>query len=237
MGKTSIFIADKVSAILATNKKGDRQFGLREAYRKNVKTLGESGAKAWISDHIAMTLKFREFIERQDWVAGDTETTGIGASAEVCEIAFQPIEGPGWEQLVRPALQTVSSGSEAVHGISDAMVRNAPTLKELVPKINSALGKYNAAVFYNLDYDIRVIEQSCYAAGSPPIEWPELIDALPWFAVWVGDWNPKQLGWRWPKLEGGHRALGDCQEMIAQMKLAATSDISYAELILNGEEK
>lgn len=237
MGKTSIYIADKVSAILATNKKGDRQFGLREAFRKNVKALGEAGAKHWVSEHIEMTLKFRELLERNDWAAGDTETTGIGASAEICEVAFQPINGPGWEQIVKPVSQTISSGSEAVHGISNSMVKSAPTLKELTPKINRALKNYKAVVFYNLEYDKRIFDQSCYAAGAEPVEWPELIDVLPWFATWVGDWNPKQLGWRWPKLEGGHRALGDCQEMIEQMKLAATSDVGYAELILKGDEK
>lgn len=239
MGKNSMLVSDRVSAILKTNKKGDKQFGLRDAYKKNVKALGEIAAKHWLSEHIEMTLKFRSLLAREDWAIGDTEATGLGASAEICEIAFQPNgEGKaGWEQLVKPVRQEISSGSEAVHGISNSMVQNSPTLKDLAPKINRALKRLSNVVFYNWEYDRRVVEQSCYANGIPNLEWPEAIDVLPWFSAWGGEWNAKQLGWKYMKLEGSHRALGDCQELLEQMTRAATSDVDYAKALLSGEEK
>ncbi len=239
MGKNSMLVSDRVSAILKTNKKGDKQFGLRDVYKKNVKALGEDAAKHWLSEHIETTLKFRELLAREDWAIGDTEATGLGASAEICEIAFQPNgeNKPGWEKLIKPARQKISSGSEAVHGISNSMVQNAPQLKDLAPKINRALARLSNVVFYNWEYDKRVVSQSCYANDIEDLEWPEAIDVLPWFSIWGGEWNAKQLGWKYMKLEGGHRALGDCQELLEQMKLAASSDVEYAELLLSGDEK
>jgi len=236
MAKNSMLVSDKVDALLKTNKKGDKQFGLRDAFKKNVKTLGEDGAKSWLQEHIDTTIQFQELLLRDDWVVGDTEATGLGASAEICEIAFQPASGEGWEQIVRPVAQSISKGSEAIHGISQRMANEAPTLKDLSKKINSGLRRYRLAIFYNGDYDIRVASQSCYANGIPELEWPEVLDILPWFSRWAGEWNSKQMGWKYLKLEGGHRALGDCQELISQIRRASSSNVEYARLLLSGDE-
>ncbi|MCY4410095.1 MAG: 3'-5' exonuclease, partial [Caldilineaceae bacterium] len=57
----------------------------------------------------------------------DTETTGLNSSAEIVEVGIVDAEGNTLlESLVRP-IRRIPSDAVAVHGISNAMVRNAPT--------------------------------------------------------------------------------------------------------------
>ncbi|MGW0786137.1 hypothetical protein [Streptomyces sp. NPDC002913] len=42
------------------------------------------------------------------------------------------------------------------------------------------------------------------------------------YAVHTGEWSHYWQGWSWQRLNGGHRALGDCQTVAARIREMAT---------------
>ena len=106
----------------------------------------------------------------------DLETTGINVSTDrIVEIAIVKIMPDGTKQvkrkLVNPEMPIPKAASD-VHGISDEMVLNEPTFKELAPKVselikNSDLGGFNSNRFdipllaeellrAEIDFDLKV---------------------------------------------------------------------------------
>jgi len=69
----------------------------------------------------------------------DTETTGLGPTDQVVEIAILDPEGdPLVESLVRPTIN-IPPDAVAIHGITDEMVREAPSWPALWPTISPIL--------------------------------------------------------------------------------------------------
>lgn len=69
----------------------------------------------------------------------DVETTGLSALYDdrVCEIAVLRCEGnktTEWQSLVNP-LRAISPGAAAINGITDKMVKDAPTFAEITDKL------------------------------------------------------------------------------------------------------
>ncbi|MCJ7823795.1 MAG: 3'-5' exonuclease, partial [Anaerolineales bacterium] len=162
----------------------------------------------------------------------DSESGGIGPGTEYIELAIADPDGVAlFDSLIRPTelMGGIEAGATGVHGITNVMVAGAPTLLESISQINAALSTRSCVLFYNSKFDIRVGEQSCYAAGCANIVWPPVIDIMIPISQWCGDWNRHQSGYRFPKLEGGHRALGDVREMFSVMRLMASSDLEYAQ--------
>src|SRR4051812_24545616 len=74
----------------------------------------------------------------------DVETTGLSARTgdKICEVAVVIARGgkivDQLQTLVNPQ-KPISRGAAAVNGISEAMVRNAPTFKQVAPRVIEAL--------------------------------------------------------------------------------------------------
>src|SRR5436190_16673109 len=74
----------------------------------------------------------------------DVETTGLAHASgdRVCEIALLRVHGDHevarFESLVHPQ-RPMHSGALAVHGITDAMLANAPAFAALLPQIHALL--------------------------------------------------------------------------------------------------
>jgi hypothetical protein len=170
-----------------------------------------------------------ESFERDDWAVPDTEGTGVGKADQICELAF--VRGCDstvlYSELLR-ATVPISSGAQSVHGISDLDVKSCPTFAEDQDKISSALAGINELWWYNADYDLRVKKQTSFAQGIPDPEWPKSIDIMPSVGEWCGSWNAGKRGWRWPKLEGGHRAQGDCEHLINCLRRMSQSNTEHA---------
>ena len=84
----------------------------------------------------------------------DTETTGLSAANgdKIVEIAIVDQNGKViMDQLVNPEREIPFQASN-VHGITNNMVRNSPTLEELWPKIKSII-EGNNVIIYNAAYD------------------------------------------------------------------------------------
>jgi len=158
-------------------------------------------------------------VANPDVVYLDLETTGIGSDAEICDVGIVAADGSVLvDTLVRPE-NPIPAEAEAVHHISDLMVKDAPTFPEVIDTIRSAVGG-KVLLVYNLGYDLPLINRVCQRYDLPPIS----LDiagrgcAMLAYSDLIGELNE----WgkpRWHKLDkaaerygippGGHRALAD----------------------------
>ena len=170
-----------------------------------------------------------------NWCVLDTETTGLD-HAEVCQIAvINPHGGIELDTLVCTKYP-IPPDATHIHGITNDMVRDAPTWPLLLPEITRLLTGTNVIV-YNALYDRKIMHQTGERWGLPKTDWKALSDwhcAMEAFAPIYGDWNHYRQSYRWQKLataaqyygapvEGAHSALGDCR-MTLSVTLAMIAD-------------
>ena len=153
----------------------------------------------------------------------DTETTGLGRHAQVCEVSVVDVRGAILlDRLVKPTVP-IPAGAAAVHGIRDADVADAPSFAEALPKIEKVLAG-RLVIVYNVDYDYRLLVQSAEvhgaAFGLPRDRWD---CAMALYAEYVGDWDERYRCYRSHKLskaasdlsldvpENLHRAAADAE--------------------------
>lgn len=137
----------------------------------------------------------------------DTETTGLGSSDEIIEISIIDDDGQTLlETLIKPS-QPIPAASTRVHGIVDADVQSARTWPAVWPMVRSALfGRL--VVFYNEDFDIRMMQQS---HGRYRLPWKEkfnTFDLLKLYAEFRGEWDPNRRTYRYHSLA---KAGADCK--------------------------
>ena len=177
---------------------------------------------------------FKDMIRSGKFLVLDTETTGLGEDAEICQIAV--IDSAGavlLDTLVKP-VNAIQPGAIAVHGITDEMVADAPGWKDLTDQIQCLLSGHDV-VIYNAVFDRKLMHQSAEQAGLPKIEWKNLATfhcAMLEFAPIYGDWNSYYRSYRWQTLStaagyynlpvvDAHHALGDCLTTLAVCKAMA----------------
>lgn len=94
------------------------------------------------------------------WVIADTETTGLVGPA--CEIALREIDPDTFEtifeidSLIDPECE-IEDGAFQIHGISNAMVANEPTIAEFVEhRLNNCFaGRHIVMIGHNVSFDIK----------------------------------------------------------------------------------
>jgi DNA polymerase-3 subunit epsilon len=94
----------------------------------------------------------------------DTETTGLGDTAEIIEVCV--IDWDGLElfnSLVRPR-RSIPLDAYRLHGISDSMVQDAPSWLQVWPKLESILKGRHVGI-YNVDFDLRMLQRSHRSIG------------------------------------------------------------------------
>lgn len=171
---------------------------------------------------------------RQDLYILDTETTGLGSDAEICEIAvIDKDNSVVLNTLVKPS-SPIPADAIAIHGITNEDVADAPSIeaalgdfKQLTqPKSQITVG------VYNLEYDLRLLAQSLGRA-------PETSGVRRWdcimklYAQYFGAWNDYRSSYTWQSLANAslqcgmqwrskaHRALGDCRMTLDVLKYMA----------------
>jgi DNA polymerase-3 subunit epsilon len=147
----------------------------------------------------------------------DTETTGLGEDAEICELAIINIRGDElFNRLIKP-MRPIPPEASKIHGITDNMVVDAPTWADVHDEIMAIITGASRLLIYNEAFDIKLIRQSAFAAGmsDKALDWLLLIHSqcvMEKFAEWYGDWNDYYQTYRWQKLSTAeHRALEDCR--------------------------
>jgi DNA polymerase III epsilon subunit-like protein len=111
------------------------------------------------------------------WAGLDLETTGLGPSDKVVEIAIVAmrfgIVVDVWSSLVNPGIP-IPAEATATHGITDAMVQGAPKIGDLAAEIIKRLDSAAVIVGYNIyGYDEEVLERELpgiWAEAKPRID-------------------------------------------------------------------
>jgi len=162
----------------------------------------------------------------------DTETTGVGLYDLVIEIGIVDLEGNVlFNSLINPG-RPIPQDSSKVHGITDEMVAEAPSLKTAWSEIEDIL--HNRAIgMYNADFDYRLMKQSADNAGLPwSIQRDQAFCVMNMFAAWYGEWNRRANNFRSQKLEfagkfcgidlpNNHQAVDDAKLTAALLKYLA----------------
>lgn len=165
-----------------------------------------------LSDQQLASVWAAKILARPDVVVLDTETTGLGRDAEICQIAIIDLTGAELlNTLVKPR-RPIPRDASAIHRITDAMVVNAPTFAQIAVELRGILSGMTC-VIYNASYDTRLLEQSAAACGIAyeiPIFGADYTCAMEEYAAWYGEWSEWHGNYRFQKLPGGdHSALGD----------------------------
>ncbi|MEU5692288.1 exonuclease domain-containing protein [Actinosynnema sp. NPDC020468] len=156
---------------------------------------------------------------RGDAVVLDTELTDF--AGRVIEISVLATDGTVLlDSLVDPEGAPIRPQAQRVHGISAAMLTGAPTMAHLWPRLADVL-RDRPVIAWNAPFDQSRLraEHERIAGDAPQPAWL----ARPWdcamrrHAAWVGEPNSRGTGYRHHRLEGGHRAKGDCQALLERL--------------------
>jgi len=119
----------------------------------------------------------------------DTETTGLEKQDEIIEISILDFDGAILlESYVRP-VNPLTSAATRIHGITNAMVVNAPTWPALWPQIRGFLFS-RLVTAYNSPFDLQMMQQSHSRYKIPWRESFEWFDAMILFSNYRGIWDP-----------------------------------------------
>jgi DNA polymerase III epsilon subunit-like protein len=93
------------------------------------------------------------------YIVGDTETTGLSASAGACEIAMLEVDKDlnvihTWETLINPGVP-IEPGAGAIHGIKDEDVAAAPTMAAAMNFIFPEGKPRVVLIAHNARFDLR----------------------------------------------------------------------------------
>jgi DNA polymerase III epsilon subunit-like protein len=138
----------------------------------------------------------------------DTETTGTDPFAEILEISIVDHNGGILlDTLVKPR-GIIDPGAQRVHGITLEMLADAPGWDQVWPQVEAALQERSIGI-YNLDFDLRMLQQSHQRNGlqwTPPQA--NFFCIMMLYAKFYGQWNPKHRNYRWQSLDNARRQCG-----------------------------
>lgn len=175
-----------------------------------------------------------DVIKSGDYLILDTETTGLGVDAEICQIAIINSKGETLlDTLVKP-VKPIPADATAIHGITNEQVKDCMGFSLLESKIYNLL-KNRHVIIYNRDYDVQMLNQS-NRQGRYPDDWNKVATywcAMKHFAEIYGDYNSYYKTYRWKSLsvacqhygievpKDAHSALADCKSTLAVCKAMA----------------
>ncbi|MDJ0344248.1 3'-5' exonuclease [Streptomyces sp. H10-C2] len=134
----------------------------------------------------------------------DTETTSLAGL--VCEIAItdSATGAPLLNTLVKPG-EPVSDGARAIHGITDEELETAPGWGKVLPKVRHVT-RGRTVLAYNAQFDRQTIARDTARIGKRLMH---LADDDRWGCLMAARTAFHGLRRDW-RLDGDHRALGDC---------------------------
>jgi DNA polymerase-3 subunit epsilon len=135
----------------------------------------------------------------------DTETTGLEEFDQIVEICVLDSDGSVLvDSLVKPTSK-IPAGVTKLHGITDAMVKEAPTWPEIWPAVQAALTGRHVAI-YSADYDVRMMKQSHrHHAMRWKLKGANFFCIMKLYAQFRGEWDDYRGTYRWHKLREAGR--------------------------------
>lgn len=145
---------------------------------------------------------FINMLSDQDYFVVDTETTGLKKPAEIVDIAIVRRDGALiFESLVKPFFP-IPHEAEAIHGISNDMVKDARTWTELRPILQEILSG-QTIITYNATFDRSMFHLSDEARSLKHHDWQgesRWFCAMLAFAERFGEYDNYHSNYRWKKL-------------------------------------
>jgi DNA polymerase-3 subunit epsilon len=190
------------------------------------------------SDRNHVIERVQEYIKLNPLIL-DTETTGLSDFDEICEIAIVDLAGQVLiNSLVKPT-KLIPPSSSAIHGITDELVKDAPTFGDLFPQLDRILTD-RVVLVYNAEFDESKLVRSAktngveftgidghawfWATEAEPGVYNRLWhDVMELYATFYGIWNDYHASYTWQRLstaarqcgielpEGIHRAHADAE--------------------------
>ncbi|MCO1575128.1 3'-5' exonuclease [Crossiella sp. SN42] len=155
----------------------------------------------------------------------DTELTDF--AGRIIELGVLSMDGTALlDTLVNPEGAAIRPQAQQQHGIDAAMLVDAPTMTEVWPQLDAVLqGK--TVITWNASFDQARVraEYNRISGNAPEPEWlaRPWECAMRWHAVWAAVPNARGTGFRSHKLDGGHRAIGDCRAALDRLRQMAGS--------------
>jgi len=153
------------------------------------------------------------------FVVLDTETTGfqVYAGDEIVSVAmleYRGLEATGREyvQLINPG-RPIPADSSRIHGIVDADVANAPTLREALPAIVEFIDEA-VLVGHHINFDLRFLNRYLQQAIGCPLRNPWLDTMLLYtgYTGRVGHYELEEVAaYCRVEVDGRHTARGDAR--------------------------
>lgn len=169
------------------------------------------------TDRVSAIRWARTLISSDNLVFLDTETTGLGKTAEIVDLSIVAVDGMVLlNQLVRP-VRPIPIDAMLIHGITNEHVADAPCWADVL-EMARPLVNGRVVVAYNSSFDRGMIEQCCAASvvELPAIDWQCAMRA---YAAYRKDPRLPSHGYRWRPLHEAaesfrlniptHRALAD----------------------------
>jgi DNA polymerase-3 subunit epsilon len=133
------------------------------------------------------------YITTNPYMVIDTETTGLVLPL-VCQIGWMNELGERRVELIKPR-SPIEPGAEAVHHISNDMVKDARQMQDVLREIVvQCAGR--CTVFYNTPFDTKAISNSIQTEYKPSPSY----DAMLLYAAFRGQWDAFRGSYRWAKL-------------------------------------
>lgn len=167
----------------------------------------------------------------------DTETTGIKVQSDrIVEIAaFDPIHNRSFEMLVNPGM-AIPQEASSVHGISDEMVKDAPSFHEVALEFVKFCEGDVVLIAHNndnFDFPLMKNEFSRHGVELPP-EW-KFLDSLKWARRYRSDLPRHTLQFLREiygiQANNAHRALDDVI-VLHQVFSSMIDDLSMEDVLL-----
>jgi DNA polymerase-3 subunit epsilon len=191
-------------------------------------------SRTWLYQQRQEAAAWAHDLLKTDFVILDSETTGLDADDEFVQIGV--INSAGeilLDTLIKPT-KAISSGAASVHGLSAAMLVDAPGFPAIFPKLRDLI-EGRQVVAYNVAFDARILAQACYRYRLDEIASPPWHCAMKQYARYYGQWNPKYNSFKWVRLteacliegiavEGAHSAAGDCLMTLKIIQNMARTD-------------
>jgi DNA polymerase-3 subunit epsilon len=136
----------------------------------------------------------------------DTETTGLGATAEICQLSAVDLWGNIlFNELIKPR-NPISPEASAIHHITDDMVKNCNGIRYYWDYFTKQYIHQKLVVGYNVMFDFRMLIQSINIADPEyaNTRWMTPVMIIDLLQTIVLKNNPE----RWPKLSGLAASLG-----------------------------
>ena len=181
--------------------------------------------------HRRQAIQWARNLIAHDFYVLDTETTGLGPTDEIVQIAI--VDGQGaavLNQLIKPTIP-IPDVASAIHGLSDSDVAGAPSFKDIYIKLSTLLAG-QVMIAYNMDFDWRILRQTSARYRLPDVRIGKRDCAMKQYAKFKGVRRSNSRNYVWHKLgnavaqEGlqvtrAHDALDDARMTLSLINMMA----------------